>query len=258
VISELVGVDGNMLRGNRVTEFAQRHSLPVVAVADLVRYRRRTESLVEPSGAADIPTPYGTFRAVAYRGVLNGIEHLALVCGDVSTAEANRRGVLVRVHSECITGDVISSLRCDCGSQLRNALQAIAQDGCGAVVYLRGHEGRGIGLGHKLRAYELQEQGFDTVDANTQLGLPIDSREYGVGAQILAELGIRRIRLLSNNPAKFGGIGGYGLSIVERVPLPSEITAQNVRYLRTKRDRMGHALADQLADVEATPCYLFT
>jgi 3,4-dihydroxy 2-butanone 4-phosphate synthase/GTP cyclohydrolase II len=261
-ISELVDTDGSMLRGRRVLEFAEEHGLPVLAIADLVRYLRRTTSLVERSGSAAMPTAHGQFRAIAYRGVLDGIEHLALVCGDVSTEAANRRGVLVRVHSECLTGDVIGSLRCDCGSQLHNGLDAIAREGCGVLVYLRGHEGRGIGLGHKLRAYELQEQGYDTVDANGELGLPVDSREYGVGAQILADLGVRNLRLLSNNPAKFGGIAGHGLSIVGRVPLPSAVTAENVRYLRTKRDRMGHVLGDQLGDefddVYPSSNYVFT
>jgi 3,4-dihydroxy 2-butanone 4-phosphate synthase/GTP cyclohydrolase II len=167
---------------------------------------------------------------------LDGIEHLAFVRGDV----ANGQPLLTRVHSECLTGDVFGSLRCDCGDQLASAMQLIAQDGRGVLVYLRGHEGRGIGIGHKIRAYSLQDQGLDTVDANVELGLPIDSREYGIGAQILADLGAKELRLMTNNPAKYGGIAGYGLSVVERVPIVTKVTDENRAYLSTKRDRLGH------------------
>jgi 3,4-dihydroxy 2-butanone 4-phosphate synthase/GTP cyclohydrolase II len=194
-----------------------------------------------------MPTEFGDFRAVAYRNTLDSTEHLALVMGDVAAASAGPDGVLVRVHSECLTGDILGSLRCDCGAQLEQALRAIAAEGCGAVVYLRGHEGRGIGLGHKIRAYALQDQGLDTVEANTAQGLPVDSRSYGVGAQILGDLGVRRMRLITNNPAKYGGLDGYGLEIVDRVALPTVPTPHNVRYLRTKRDRMNHALSPSLA-----------
>lgn len=240
VISELVADDGSMLRGPGLTQFAAEHGLPLLHIADLLRYRRATEHLVEPVASTAMPTKFGDFRAVAYRSLLDGTEHLALVMGDVSAAGRGRAGALVRVHSECLTGDIIGSLRCDCGAQLEQALKAIAEEGCGAVVYLRGHEGRGIGLAHKIRAYALQEQGLDTVDANVVQGLPVDSRSYGIGAQILADLGIRRLRLMTNNPAKYGGLEGYALEIVGRVTMPVAETPHNVRYLQTKRVRMGH------------------
>jgi 3,4-dihydroxy 2-butanone 4-phosphate synthase/GTP cyclohydrolase II len=242
VIGEIVGPEGDMARGAQLLDFAAQHELPVLSIADLVRYRSSTERLVELSGSAELPTLFGKFRASSYRSLLDDTEHLALVMGDVAARGNDRSGVLVRVHSECLTGDIMGSLRCDCGTQFEQALQAIAGEGCGALVYLRGQEGRGIGLGHKLRAYALQEQGRDTVDANTELGLPVDSRSYGVGAQILADLGVRRIRLITNNPAKYGGLQGHHLEIVSRVTLPTVVTADNVRYLRTKRDRLGHDL----------------
>jgi len=247
VIGELVDDDGSMLRGDRLTQFAARHDLPVLAIADLIRYRNATERLVEVIGTARMPTRFGDFRAVAYRSTLEGTEHLALVMGDVAAAGRSDAGVLVRVHSECLTGDMLGSLRCDCGSQLEQALAAIADAGVGALVYLRGHEGRGIGLGHKIRAYALQEQGMDTVDANLAQGLPVDARSYGVGAQILADLGAHRLRLITNNPAKYGGLDGHGLQVVGRVELPVVETPENVRYLRTKRDRMGHHLGPAMA-----------
>jgi len=244
VISEVVADDGSMRCGEDLTAFAAAQDLPVLAIADLVRHRRATERLVEPIATSTMPTEFGDFRAVAYRNTLDGTEHLALVLGDVATAGASAEGALVRVHSECLTGDILGSLRCDCGAQLEQALKAIGAAGCGAVVYLRGHEGRGIGLGHKIRAYALQDQGLDTVDANTALGLPVDSRSYGIGAQILSDLGIRRIRLITNNPAKYGGLDGHGVELVGRVALPAAATPHNVRYLRTKRDRLAHALDD--------------
>ena len=244
VISEVVADDGSMRCGDDLTVFAATHDLPVLAIADLVRHRRATERLVEPIATSTMPTEFGDFRAVAYRNTLDGSEHLALVLGDVATAGASAEGALVRVHSECLTGDILGSLRCDCGAQLEQALKAIGAAACGAVVYLRGHEGRGIGLGHKIRAYALQDQGLDTVDANTALGLPVDSRSYGIGAQILSDLGIRRIRLITNNPAKYGGLDGHGVELVGRVALPAAATPHNVRYLRTKRDRLAHALDD--------------
>jgi 3,4-dihydroxy 2-butanone 4-phosphate synthase/GTP cyclohydrolase II len=242
VISELVADDGSMRRGADLKRFARQHELPMLAIADLVRHRRTTERLVEPFASATMPTEFGTFRAAAYRNTVDGSEHLALVMGDVAAAGSSEDGVLVRVHSECLTGDILGSLRCDCGIQLEQALRAIAAEGRGVVVYLRGHEGRGIGLGHKIRAYALQEQGLDTVDANTAQGLPTDSRSYGVGAQILGDLGVRNIRLITNNPAKYHGLDGHGLTLVARIGLPSMANPHNVRYLRTKRDRMGHTL----------------
>lgn len=242
VISEIVAEDGSMRSGDDLFAFAAEHDLPMLAIADLVRYRRATEQLVEPIARSDMPTRYGNFRAVAYRSAVNGVEHIAMVMGDVVAASADPRGVLVRVHSECLTGDVLGSLRCDCGSQLEQAMQAIAEEGAGVVVYLRGHEGRGIGLADKIRAYALQELGLDTVEANVAQGLPVDSRSYGVGAQILGDLGIRRLRLITNNPAKYGGIEGYGLTIVGRVGLPTTQGPDNVEYLRTKRERLGHLI----------------
>ncbi|MDY7103449.1 MAG: bifunctional 3,4-dihydroxy-2-butanone-4-phosphate synthase/GTP cyclohydrolase II [Actinomycetota bacterium] len=238
VICEVVNADGTMARLDDLVEFCATHQLPLVSIADLIRHRRRTEKLVELVGTARIPTPHGDFRASAYRSVVDGTEHVALVRGDV----AGHPDVLVRVHSECLTGDVFGSMRCDCGPQLDAALARIAEAGRGVVVYLRGHEGRGIGLGHKLRAYELQEAGLDTIDANLALGLPVDSREYGVGAQILVDLGITTMRLMTNNPAKYGGLVGYGLEITGRVPLLTGLTADNRHYLETKRDRLGHEL----------------
>jgi len=243
VIGEIVAPDGSMARGELLHAFAEEHDLPVLTIADLVRYRRSTERLIEHMATAALPTVFGDFRAVAYRSTLDGTEHLALVLGDVAAADRAESGVLVRVHSECLTGDIVGSLRCDCGSQLEQAMAEIAREGCGGVVYLRGHEGRGIGLAHKIRAYALQEQGFDTVDANTRQGLPVDSRTYGVGAQILADLGVRRLRLITNNPAKYRGLGGHGLEIIGRVGLPTAANPHNIRYLRTKQRRLGHQLA---------------
>lgn len=240
VIGEITDEDGSMRAGRSLSDFAAEHGLPVLAIADLIRYRRATERMVELVGSAQMPTEFGDFRALAYRNTLDGTEHLALVMGDLTAASRSEQGALVRVHSECLTGDILGSLRCDCGGQLEQALTAIAAEGVGAVVYLRGHEGRGIGLGHKIRAYALQDQGLDTVDANTAQGLPVDSRSYGVGAQILSDLGATRIRLITNNPAKFGGLEGYGLTVIGRVAHPDVQNPHNERYLRTKRDRMSH------------------
>lgn len=237
-LCELVNDDGTMMRLPDLRRFAERHGLTLVTIADLVAYRRRTEKQVERVAEARIPTRYGLFRAVGYRAAYDPAEHVALVCGDLGDG----RDVLVRVHSECLTGDVFGSLRCDCGPQLQAALRLVAREGRGVVLYLRGHEGRGIGLLHKLRAYELQDLGRDTVDANLELGLPADARDYGTGAQILYDLGVRTMRLLTNNPAKRAGLEGYGLSVVGREPLPVRPHPENVRYLRTKRDRMGHLL----------------
>ncbi|HEV8295914.1 MAG TPA: bifunctional 3,4-dihydroxy-2-butanone-4-phosphate synthase/GTP cyclohydrolase II [Acidimicrobiales bacterium] len=247
VLCELVNADGTMSRGATLREFAATHGLAFVTIADLVAHRRRHEPLVERVGSAPIPTPSGTFLAHAYRNVLDGVEHVAFILGDV----AGDQPVLVRVHSECLTGDVLGSLRCDCGPQLEAAREAIARAGAGVIIYLRGQEGRGIGLGHKLRAYELQDRGYDTVEANVALGLPIDSRDYGVGAHILTDLGVRTLRLMTNNPAKYEGLGAYGLRIVERVPLVVAPTPHNIRYLETKRTKLRHEL-DPDVDVEGS------
>ncbi|MBK1787938.1 bifunctional 3,4-dihydroxy-2-butanone-4-phosphate synthase/GTP cyclohydrolase II [Prauserella sp. ASG 168] len=238
VISELINDDGTMLRGGQIDAFAAAHGLAVVTVAELVRYRRRHDRLVTRSGSATLPTAHGEFQAVAYQGRLDGAEHLALVLGDPTDSPPD--GLLVRVHSECLTGDLFGSRRCDCGDQLAGSLDAISQEGRGVLIYLRGQEGRGIGLGHKLRAYALQDRGHDTVDANLALGLPVDSREYGIGAQMLSDLGVSRMRLITNNPAKYGGLEGYDIEITERHSLPTTVTAHNVEYLRAKRDRLGH------------------
>lgn len=236
VICEIQNDDGTMARLPQLVAFCKEHGLLLSSIAALVEWRRHKERLVERIGSARVPTEWGEFECVAYRSTLDGIEHLAFVRGNV----ADGKPLLTRVHSECLTGDVFGSLRCDCGDQLASAMQLIAQDGRGVLVYLRGHEGRGIGIGHKIRAYSLQDQGLDTVDANVQLGLPVDSREYGIGAQILADLGAKELRLMTNNPAKYGGIAGYGLSVVERVPIVTKVTDENRAYLSTKRDRLGH------------------
>jgi 3,4-dihydroxy 2-butanone 4-phosphate synthase/GTP cyclohydrolase II len=238
VIAEIVNDDGSMARLPDLRRFADEHGLALVSIADLIEHRRRTETLVVRVAEARLPTRHGEFRAVGYRSTVDSAEHLALVRGDVDDAS----GVLVRVHSECLTGDVLGSLRCDCGPQLDAALQTVADEGRGVVVYLRGHEGRGIGLLHKVAAYGLQDGGRDTVDANLDLGLPADARDFGIGAQVLADLGVRSVRLLTNNPAKVTGMTGFGLDVVERVPLPVHLTPENTSYLRTKRDRMGHDL----------------
>ncbi|MCG3754032.1 bifunctional 3,4-dihydroxy-2-butanone-4-phosphate synthase/GTP cyclohydrolase II [Amycolatopsis sp. Poz14] len=237
-LCELVNDDGTMMRGPECRRFADEHGLAMISIADLVAYRRRTETQVERAAATRMPTAFGMFRAIGYRSVLDGREHVALVFGDLGDGE----DVLVRVHSECLTGDVFTSLRCDCGTQLQASLQTVARAGRGVVVYVRGHEGRGIGLLDKLRAYELQDAGADTVDANLQLGFPADARDYSACAHILADLGVRSMRLLTNNPAKLAGLAGYGLSVLDRVPLEIPATVDNVAYLRTKRDRMGHTL----------------
>jgi 3,4-dihydroxy 2-butanone 4-phosphate synthase/GTP cyclohydrolase II len=228
----------DMARLPELEEFAEEHDLLIISIADLIRYRRQNDKLVKRIAEARIPTQYGDFTCYAYESLLDGEQHLAFVKGAVQGED----NLLVRVHSECLTGDVFGSLRCDCGPQLDAAIKRIADEGLGVVVYLRGHEGRGIGIAHKLRAYNLQEQGHDTVDANLELGLPIDSREYGIGAQILVDLGVTTMRLLTNNPAKYGGLEGFGLDIVERVPIESAPNPENIDYLRTKRERMGHIL----------------
>lgn len=236
VLCEMVNPDYSMARLPELSLFAQRHDIPLISIADLIRFRRKREKLVKCVSTARIPTPFGEFLALAYQSIIDGVEHLALVKGEV----AGERNILVRVHSECLTGDIFGSARCDCGNQLQSALEAIAHEGSGVVLYLRGQEGRGIGLGHKLRAYSLQDSGLDTVEANEELGLPIDSREYGIGAQILADLGLSTIRLLTNNPAKYGGLSGYGLEVIERVTLPPLATKENLNYLKTKQQKLGH------------------
>jgi 3,4-dihydroxy 2-butanone 4-phosphate synthase / GTP cyclohydrolase II len=237
-IGEVVNDDGTMKRLPELTVFAAEHGLTLISIADLVAYRSRTERQVHRVVQARIPTPHGEFTAVGYSSDLDDREHVALVFGDLGAGE----DVLVRVHSECLTGDVFGSLRCDCGPQLQASLATVAVEGRGVVMYVRGHEGRGIGLLHKLQAYQLQDRGVDTVDANLELGLPADARDYGTGAQILVDLGVRTMRLLTNNPAKRAGLEGYGLQVVGRVPLPVQQTPDNTRYLTTKRDRMGHDL----------------
>jgi 3,4-dihydroxy 2-butanone 4-phosphate synthase/GTP cyclohydrolase II len=238
VICEIVNEDGSMARLPDLIPFAREHGLSLVCIADLIAYRRRSESTVTRVAETRLPTVIGEFRAYGYRDAFSSAEHVALVMGEIGDGER----LLVRVHSECLTGDVLGSLRCDCGPQLRAALALVVAEGRGVVLYLRGHEGRGIGLVHKLRAYQLQDAGRDTVDANLDLGLPADARDYGTGAQILADLGVRSMRLITNNPAKRAGLEGYGMRIEERVPLPITPTVDSLRYLRTKRDRMGHDL----------------
>jgi 3,4-dihydroxy 2-butanone 4-phosphate synthase/GTP cyclohydrolase II len=240
VLCEVVTADkSGMARGDELRRLAVTHGLPMISIAELVRHRMRSERLVEHISEARVPTRHGSFTCSVWESALDGMQHLAFVRGDVGGSEP----VLVRVHSECLTGDVFGSTRCDCGMQLDDALAAIARAGHGAVIYLRGHEGRGVGIAHKLMAYNLQDEGLDTVDANLALGLPVDTREYGIGAQILAGLGVRRMRLMTNNPAKYRGLEGYGLEIVERVALPMRATCDNLAYLETKRRRMGHAFA---------------
>jgi 3,4-dihydroxy 2-butanone 4-phosphate synthase / GTP cyclohydrolase II len=240
VICEVMNDDGTMARVPDLTQYCRRHGLKMITVADLVAYRRRTERLVERIAVADMPTKYGDFAAYGYRSVIDGQQHVALVCGEV----AGHPDVLVRVHSECLTGDVFGSFRCDCGDQLERAMSQIAQAGAGVVLYLA-QEGRGIGLLNKLRTYELQEQGYDTVDANIHLGFPVDSRDYSVGYQILADLGLTSIRILTNNPRKLEGLDGYGLTVTEQVPIEAEPNTFNAEYLQTKRQRMGHTLHHQ-------------
>jgi 3,4-dihydroxy 2-butanone 4-phosphate synthase/GTP cyclohydrolase II len=243
-LCEMVNDVGTMMNAADCRAFADEHGLMLVSIADLIRYRRRNENFVQRVASALLPTAFGDFTAVGFRSEIDGTDHIALVRGDIGDGT----DVLVRVHSECLTGDVFGSLRCDCGPQLQAAMRRIADEGRGVVLYVRGHEGRGIGLLHKLLAYQLQDNGRDTVDANLELGLPADARDYGTGAQILAELGIVSMRLLTNNPAKRAGLEGYGLSIVERIPLEIEANDHNADYMRTKVERMGHVVG---ADVDS-------
>jgi 3,4-dihydroxy 2-butanone 4-phosphate synthase/GTP cyclohydrolase II len=240
VICEIMNDDGTMARVPDLAEFCERHGLRMVTVTDLIEYRRRNDKLVKREVEVKLPTAYGDFRAVAYRSLVDGKHHIALVKGEVDGAD----DVLVRVHSECLTGDVFHSLRCDCGEQLESALAMIEHEGRGVLLYLA-QEGRGIGLLNKLHAYKLQEEGFDTVDANLKLGLPADLRDYGIGAQILTDLGLTSIRILTNNPKKIIGMEGYGLSVSDQLPIVAPANPHNEAYLRAKRERMGHTLHHQ-------------
>jgi 3,4-dihydroxy 2-butanone 4-phosphate synthase/GTP cyclohydrolase II len=241
VVCEIMKDDGTMARVPDLVEFCEHHEIRMVTVADLIQYRRQTEKLVERVVSVRLPTEYGEFHGVAYRELLTGKQHLAVVRGDV----AGKKDVLVRVHSECLTGDVLHSLRCDCGEQLEQALLQIGAEKHGVLLYMA-QEGRGIGLLNKLRAYELQERGLDTVEANVELGFPADSREYGIGYQILADLGLTTIRLLTNNPRKMEGIESYGLTVVEQVPIEVPPNEENQRYLAVKREKLGHTIGVKL------------
>ncbi|MER8096263.1 bifunctional 3,4-dihydroxy-2-butanone-4-phosphate synthase/GTP cyclohydrolase II [Streptomyces goshikiensis] len=237
-IVEIAGEDGVMLRLPELIPFAHKHGLTIISIEDLIAYRRSAEPTVRREAEVSLPTAHGDFTAYGYRSTVDGVEHVALVHGEIGDGE----DILVRMHSECLTGDIFHSLRCDCGPQLHASMARIKAEGRGVVVYLRGHEGRGIGLLSKLRAYELQERGRDTLDANLELGLPADARDYGAGAQMLADLGVRSVRLLTNNPEKSAALVRHGITVAGREPMPVEAGEHNLRYLRTKRDRMGHDL----------------
>ena len=237
-IAEIVNDDGTMARLPQLVVFARTHGLSIISIEDLIAYRQSSEPTVRREAETQLPTAFGEFTAFGYRSIVDGVEHVALVHGEIGDGE----DVLVRVHSECLTGDIFHSLRCDCGPQLEASLERIQTEGRGIVVYLRGHEGRGIGLLSKLRAYALQEQGHDTLDANLELGLPADARDYAAGAQILEDLGVRSLRLMTNNPEKTDALVRHGLKVIHREPMPVQAGEHNLRYLRTKRDRMGHDL----------------
>ncbi|MFJ8846848.1 bifunctional 3,4-dihydroxy-2-butanone-4-phosphate synthase/GTP cyclohydrolase II [Streptomyces cyaneofuscatus] len=250
-IVEIAGEDGTMLRLPELVPFARKHGLTIISIEDLIAYRRSAEPTVRREAATRLPTAFGDFTAYGYRSTVDGVEHVALVHGDVT--ENGGEDILVRIHSECLTGDIFQSQRCDCGPQLHASMQRITEEGRGIVVYLRGHEGRGIGLLSKLRAYELQERGVDTLDANLELGLPADARDYAAGAQILQDLGVRSLRLMTNNPDKTAAVLRHGLAVTGREPMPVQAGEHNLRYLRTKRDRMGHDLP-WLDGAPASPC----
>ncbi|MFI1964896.1 bifunctional 3,4-dihydroxy-2-butanone-4-phosphate synthase/GTP cyclohydrolase II [Streptomyces pathocidini] len=248
-IVEIAAEDGTMMRLPGLVPFARKHGLAIISIEDLVAYRSGSEPTVRREAETRLPTAFGDFRAYGYRSTVDGVEHVALVQGELGDGE----DVLVRVHSECLTGDVFHSLRCDCGPQLNASLARVTEEGRGVVVYLRGHEGRGIGLLSKLRAYELQERGHDTLDANLELGLPADARDYAAGARMLADLGVRSVRLMTNNPDKSEALTRHGLRVTSREPMPVQAGEHNLRYLRTKRDRMGHELPWLDAD-RVSPC----
>ncbi len=237
VICEIMNDDGTMARVPELTEFAKRHNLKIVTIKDLIKYRMKTERLVRRIAQTSLPTKYGDFKAIAYSNMVDSNIHLALVKGDIG----NKDNVLVRVHSECLTGDVFGSKRCDCGEQLHRAMEMIEREGKGVILYMR-QEGRGIGLENKLKAYELQDMGLDTVEANIKLGFKPDLRDYGIGAQILVDLGVRNMRLMTNNPKKIIGLEGYGLKVVERVPIETSPHDKNIVYLKTKKRKLGHLL----------------
>lgn len=249
-IVEIAGEDGVMLRLPELIPFARKHGLTIISIEDLIAYRRSAEPTVRREAEVTLPTAHGDFTAYGYRSTVDGVEHVALVHGEIGDGQ----DVVVRVHSECLTGDIFQSLRCDCGPQLHASMARIKETGRGVVVYLRGHEGRGIGLVSKLRAYELQERGRDTLDANLELGLPADARDYAAGAQILADLGVKSVRLLTNNPDKSAALVRHGIAVNDRVAMPTEAGEHNLRYLRTKRDRMGHDLPWLDRAVTATTC----
>lgn len=250
-IVEIAGEDGTMLRLPELIPFARKHGLTIISIEDLIAYRRSAEPTVRREAQTRLPTQFGDFTAYGYRSTVDGVEHVALVHGDIT--ENGGEDILVRIHSECLTGDIFQSQRCDCGPQLHASMRRITEEGRGVVVYLRGHEGRGIGLLSKLRAYELQERGVDTLDANLELGLPADARDYAAGAQILTDLGVRSLRLMTNNPEKTDAVLRHGLAVTGREPMPVQAGEHNLRYLRTKRDRMGHDLP-WLDGAPASPC----
>jgi len=237
VICEIMDEDGTMMRLPKLIDFARKHNLKIISIADLIEYRMKRESLIRREAEANLPTAYGQWKIYAYTSIVDNKEHIALVMGEIKEDEP----VLVRVHSECLTGDVFGSLKCDCRSQLHRAMEMIAKEGKGVVVYLR-QEGRGIGLVNKIKAYRLQDHGFDTVEANEKLGLPADMRNFGIGAQILRDLGVKKMRLLTNNPKKLIGLEGYGLEIVERVPIVTGVCEYNIDYLKAKKEKLGHLL----------------